>query len=75
MRKVTDELKACKGKLTSWSWARYTWHYIGFLDAPLSKTISDALRKSRSITWLYSHQAEAINAIHGGKHVIGKSNM
>jgi hypothetical protein len=44
----------------------------GLLDSPLSENISEALRKSRSITSLYSHQAEAINALHSGKHVIGE---
>ncbi|KAJ6618312.1 DEAD/H helicase [Mycena sp. CBHHK59/15] len=43
---------------------------IGALDLPLSSTISLALRASRSISSLYTHQATAINAINVGKNVI-----
>ncbi|KAJ7168143.1 DEAD/H helicase [Mycena crocata] len=40
---------------------------IGTLDSPLSETIASALKKSRKISSLYSHQASAINAINAGK--------
>jgi ATP-dependent helicase YprA (DUF1998 family) len=40
------------------------------LDPPLSDTIIQALHSSRNITSLYSHQVEAISAIHRGRNVI-----
>ncbi|SJL04493.1 related to helicases [Armillaria ostoyae] len=40
------------------------------LDEPLSPTIQVALKDSRNITSLYSHQVAAINAIGHGKNVI-----
>ncbi|KAK0448318.1 P-loop containing nucleoside triphosphate hydrolase protein [Desarmillaria tabescens] len=40
------------------------------LDEPLSSTIQLALKDSRNITSLYSHQVTAINAIGHGKNVI-----
>jgi DEAD/DEAH box helicase domain-containing protein len=40
------------------------------LDEPLSATIQQALKNSRNITSLYSHQAVAIGALNSGKNVI-----
>ena len=40
------------------------------LVPPLSETISQALRDSRKITSLYTHQVAAINALGQGKNVI-----
>ncbi|KIK63733.1 hypothetical protein GYMLUDRAFT_222021 [Collybiopsis luxurians FD-317 M1] len=42
----------------------------GELDPPLSPRIQQALRSSRNITSLYSHQAAAISALDSGKDVI-----
>ncbi|KAH9901228.1 DEAD/H helicase [Cubamyces lactineus] len=42
----------------------------GTLDPPLSEAISQALRDSRKITSLYTHQVAAINALGQGKNVI-----
>ncbi|KAH7889934.1 DEAD H helicase [Phlebopus sp. FC_14] len=41
-----------------------------FLDKPLSESLQQALRDSRKINSLYTHQATAINAISQKKHVI-----
>ncbi|KAJ7684713.1 P-loop containing nucleoside triphosphate hydrolase protein [Mycena polygramma] len=43
---------------------------IGILNRPLSQIVSDALRSSRSISSLYTHQTAAIDAINMGKNVI-----
>ncbi|KAJ6606558.1 P-loop containing nucleoside triphosphate hydrolase protein [Mycena vulgaris] len=43
---------------------------IGTFDSPLSDTIAQALRSSRNISSLYTHQTAAINAINLRKHVI-----
>ncbi|KAI0336366.1 DEAD/H helicase [Cubamyces sp. BRFM 1775] len=40
------------------------------LDPPLSEAISQALRDSRKITSLYTHQVAAIHALRQGKNVI-----
>lgn len=42
----------------------------GTLELPLSQMTQDALRESRKIQWLYTHQTKAIDAIRRGKHVI-----
>ncbi|KAF9070382.1 P-loop containing nucleoside triphosphate hydrolase protein [Rhodocollybia butyracea] len=42
----------------------------GEIDEPLSATIQQALKNSRNITSLYSHQAVAIGALNSGKNVI-----
>lgn len=42
----------------------------GSLDIPLSDSISQALKDSRKITSLYTHQVAAINALSQGKDVI-----
>ncbi|KIV86896.1 hypothetical protein PV11_02477 [Exophiala sideris] len=42
----------------------------GELNFPLSQNLVNALYNSRNITQLYSHQAEAINNLHDGHHVI-----
>jgi DEAD/DEAH box helicase domain-containing protein len=44
--------------------------FIVELDPPLSDNIIQALQSSRKITSLYSHQVEAISAIHRGRNVI-----
>ncbi|KAI0051412.1 P-loop containing nucleoside triphosphate hydrolase protein [Auriscalpium vulgare] len=43
---------------------------MGLLDPPLSDTISAALREARNIKSLYSHQVEAITALHNDEDVI-----
>ncbi|KAH9930993.1 P-loop containing nucleoside triphosphate hydrolase protein [Fomitopsis serialis] len=43
---------------------------IDELDHPLSETIAQALRDSRKITSLYTHQVAAIRALSESKHVI-----
>lgn len=43
---------------------------LATFDLPLSDTIMQALRESRKITSLYSHQEAAISAIAKGKNVI-----
>ncbi|KAI0273825.1 DEAD/H helicase [Gloeopeniophorella convolvens] len=43
---------------------------LGTLDPPLSDAIQAALRDARSITSLYTHQADAITALSDGKDVI-----
>ncbi|EJF65709.1 P-loop containing nucleoside triphosphate hydrolase protein [Dichomitus squalens LYAD-421 SS1] len=43
---------------------------LATLEPPLSDTISQALRDSRKITSLYTHQVSAINALARHKHVI-----
>ncbi|KAG8908600.1 hypothetical protein FRB99_004888 [Tulasnella sp. 403] len=40
------------------------------LSLPLSDNIKEALSSSMGVTQFYSHQANAINALHDGKHVI-----
>ena len=40
------------------------------LEPPLSDTIAQALRDSRKITSLYTHQVAAIRALSQGRHVI-----
>lgn len=40
------------------------------LEPPLSDTIAQALRDSRKITSLYTHQVAAISALSQGRHVI-----
>lgn len=47
-----------------------THYYAAELSTPLSDSIAEGLRKARSVTKFYSHQAAAINAIAEGKHVI-----
>ena len=42
----------------------------GELSFPLSQSMVNALFNSRNITALYAHQAEAINNLHHGHHVI-----
>jgi DEAD/DEAH box helicase domain-containing protein len=42
----------------------------GVLDPPLSDTILQALRDSRKISVLYTHQVAAINAVMQGRNVI-----
>lgn len=42
----------------------------GELNFPLSQDLINALYNTRNIQLLYSHQAEAINALHAGKNVI-----
>lgn len=42
----------------------------GFLDEPLSQSITQSLRNSRTVTSFYTHQAEAVNSIFQKKHVI-----
>jgi DEAD/DEAH box helicase domain-containing protein len=42
----------------------------GSLDNPLSHTISHALKTSRNISSLYTHQAVSINAIREGRNVV-----
>ncbi|KAL9624400.1 MAG: hypothetical protein Q9160_001362 [Pyrenula sp. 1 TL-2023] len=42
----------------------------GELNFPLSQNLVNALYNTRSITQLYSHQAEAINNLHDGHNVI-----
>jgi DEAD/DEAH box helicase domain-containing protein len=42
----------------------------GELKFPLSQSLVNALYNTRSITQFYSHQAEAINSLHDGRHVI-----
>lgn len=42
----------------------------GDLRFPLSQNLVNALYNSRGITQLYAHQAEAINNLHEGHHVI-----
>lgn len=42
----------------------------GELDFPLSQDLVNALYNTRSIQHLYSHQTEAINALHAGDNVI-----
>ena len=42
----------------------------GELSFPLSQSLVNALYNTRNITKLYSHQAEAINNLHEGHHVI-----
>ncbi|TFY60626.1 hypothetical protein EVJ58_g5016 [Rhodofomes roseus] len=44
--------------------------HIEEIDPPLSETIAKALRDSRKITSLYTHQVAAIRALSQGKHVI-----
>ncbi|KAG8817037.1 hypothetical protein FRC19_011653, partial [Serendipita sp. 401] len=43
---------------------------IGELAVPLPENVVEALQKSRGISKLYKHQADAINAVKDGKHVI-----
>ncbi|KAI0637127.1 DEAD/H helicase [Trametes polyzona] len=43
---------------------------LAVLDPPLSESIVQALRDSRKITSLYTHQVAAINALSHGKNVI-----
>lgn len=43
---------------------------FGQLDQPLSPTLSQALLATKQIRQLYSHQAEAINHLASGSHVI-----
>lgn len=43
---------------------------VGELEHPLSQALWDALYATKKISSLYSHQAEALNAIDGGKSVI-----
>lgn len=42
----------------------------GELDFPLSQDLVNALYNTRNIQHLYSHQAEALNALHAGENVI-----
>jgi DEAD/DEAH box helicase domain-containing protein len=42
----------------------------GELDFSLSQDLVNALYNTRSIQYLYSHQTEAINALHAGQNVI-----
>lgn len=42
----------------------------GSLNSPLSLTISHALKAARNISFFYTHQAAAINAIQGGQNVV-----
>lgn len=42
----------------------------GDLDFPLSQNLVNALYNTRNIQQLYSHQTEAINALHNGRNVI-----
>ncbi|ETN41802.1 uncharacterized protein HMPREF1541_03739 [Cyphellophora europaea CBS 101466] len=42
----------------------------GELEFPLSQHLVNALYNTRGITQFYSHQAEAINNLHNGHHVI-----
>jgi DEAD/DEAH box helicase domain-containing protein len=42
----------------------------GTLQHALSETLKQALLTSRKISSLYTHQADAIDAIYEGKHVI-----
>ncbi|KAI9064267.1 P-loop containing nucleoside triphosphate hydrolase protein [Trametes sanguinea] len=44
--------------------------HIATLDPPLSDSITQALRDSRKITSLYTHQVAAINALSQGQNVI-----
>ena len=44
--------------------------FAGTVDPPLSDSIKSALRDSRKITALYTHQATAIAALSQGKNVI-----
>ncbi|KAG8858046.1 hypothetical protein FRB91_010520 [Serendipita sp. 411] len=43
---------------------------IGELAVPLPENVVEGLHKSRGISKLYKHQADAINAVKDGKHVI-----
>ena len=43
---------------------------LATLNPPLSDSIIQALRNSRKITSLYTHQVAAINALSQGKNVI-----
>ncbi|EAU88392.2 DEAD/H helicase [Coprinopsis cinerea okayama7 len=47
---------------------------LGTLDPPPSETISQALLDSRKISKYYSHQAQAIQAIRKGKHVVASTS-
>lgn len=55
--------------LSPFFWFAY-WTKDLELDEPLSPTIQVALKDSRNISSLYSHQVTAINAIGHGKNVI-----
>ncbi|KAK4554550.1 ATP-dependent 3'-5' DNA helicase [Recurvomyces mirabilis] len=46
------------------------WPVYGELSFPLSQDLVNALYNTRKIESLYSHQAEAINALHEGQNVI-----
>ncbi|KAI0670538.1 DEAD/H helicase [Trametes maxima] len=43
---------------------------LAVIDPPLSEPISQALRQSRNITSLYTHQVQAISALSRGRNVI-----
>ena len=46
----------------------------GKLNRPLSQDLTQALEEARGVTSFYTHQADAINALWNGKHVVASTS-